>query len=642
MRSAALESAYTSNLEVADQIKITRGYYTQNVVTKVKQSGALTASFMHKDDPKAIPLPATFVKDISDLLKERATTLSLVSPYPWPHHADRKLDVFEQAAWDAFQKDPGAIFSRLEIKDGQRLLRVAVADRMTSEACVSCHNTDPQSVKRDWKLGDVRAVMEVTKVVEPYLLAAEQRSRNIVWFLVAAASLAALALITVTWLVDRRTREKDQSDQRLRFLAHHDALTGLPNRALLAERLASALADSSQRTAVFCMDLDRFKEVNDTLGHMTGDALLKAVALRLRNCIKSTDTIARLGGDEFVIVQSVMTERADATALAQRICDMLTSPFDANGHQIAVQVSIGLAVSPDHGTDAEELLKNADLAAYHAKSTGHGGWCMFQAEMNTTREARRKLEADLRKAHLNSELELFYQPIFTLANNELTGFEALLRWRCPERGLVPPGDFIPVAEETGLIDPIGEWVIREACAEANKWPSHLTLSINLSAAQFKNRRLVQTILIALATTGLLPTRLELEVTESVLVQDEQKVVATLNQLRHFGVRVALDDFGTGFSSLSYLRTYPFDRLKIDRCFVSDLRADDNSASAIIRAAVDLGRSLGMATTAEGVETKDQLEKLRTLGCGEAQGYFFGAPKPVSEIASHYQSEARAA
>lgn len=648
MRSAAIESAFRSNLEVADEIKVTRNYYAKNIVAKVTQSGALTASFKHKDDPKAIPLPATFVKDISDLLKDRATSLSLVSPYPWPHRADRKLDEFELDAWKAFQSNPNIVFSRQEVRDGQRVLRVAVSDVMTSQTCVNCHNGDPQSMRRDWKVGDVRGVMEVVKVVEPHLIVAEQRSHQIVLVLAIVAIVVAIALLVVTWLVDRRTYEKEQAHERLRFLALHDALTGLANRVLLGERLPGALraCKESEQVAVLYLDLDRFKEVNDTLGHATGDALLKAVASRLRGCVRAGDMIFRLGGDEFAILQLGLKEEKSACDLAERIKDVFNAPFEANGHQLAMRVSVGIAIAPTDGTEAEELLRNADQAAYHVKRHRRGGWCLFEPKMNCTRDARRKLEADLAVALENGELELYYQPVVDVTCNDISGFEALLRWRRHGHELVSPAVFIPIAEETGLIDQIGEWVIREACKQAAKWPDHLTVAVNLSAVQFRSERLVQVILIALASAGLRPNRLELEITETVLMQEPEKTIHILGQLRNFGIRVALDDFGTGFSSLSYLRTYPFDRLKIDRCFVADLSNSDNAASAIVRAAVELARNLGMTTTAEGVETSEQLERVRAIGCSDVQGYFFGAPAPLPVIKERFlappESASRAA
>jgi diguanylate cyclase (GGDEF)-like protein len=633
MRAAATDAAHRSNLEIADQIKITRGYYTQNVFAKVTGSGAFSGSFTHETDPKAIPLPATFVKDISDLLKAKDTTLSLVSPYPWPHRADRKMDEFETAAWEAFQKDPDVVFSRQEVKDGRRVLRVAVADRMASATCVSCHNTHPESAKRDWKVGDVRAVMQVTKVVEPYLATAEQRARMILWTLAGTAALATLALLIGALLVDRRTREKRRADHRLHHLAHHDALTGLANRVLLWARLEQALAQRQEleHVLVFCLDLDRFKDINDALGHSTGDELLKAVAERVRNCIQETDTLARLGGDEFVIVRTTKAYPFEGADLAKAINGALQTPFDLNGHSLIVQASIGISSCPTDACEADKLLKFADLAAYSSKSAGRGSFRFFKVEMDERLEARQKLEADLRSAIENNELELFYQPLQSLVTNDITGFEALLRWRHPERGLVSPADFIPVAEETLLIVSIGEWAIREACIEAAKWPDHLSLSLNLSAVQFKSPRLVQVILIALASTGLRPNRLELEITESVMMQDEPAAVAILNQLRTFGMRVALDDFGTGFSSLSYLHRYPFDRLKIDRSFVSSI-TDKGNALAIVRASANLGSSLGMAITAEGVETQEQLDQVRAAGCTEMQGYLLSPPVAVRELA----------
>jgi diguanylate cyclase (GGDEF)-like protein len=427
--------------------------------------------------------------------------------------------------------------------------------------------------------------------------------------------------------------EQRKAEAQIAYMAHHDALTGLPNRSMLRLRLDEALARAQQgeALAVLCLDLDRFKEVNDTLGHAVGDSLLKAVSERLKGCIRDTDTVCRASGDEFVIIQRPVSARAEAKALAKRIVDTLHEPFVLFGHQVMVGSSVGIAMAPEDTTDPEQLLRNADLALYRAKNEQRGTYRFFEPDMNSRLVARRDLEMALRNALQNGEFEVYYQPILNLEHNEVRGFEALLRWHRPEVGTVSPAQFIPLAEETGLITPIGEWVLRQACAQAASWPTHITVSVNLSAVQFKSRNLVQTVLSALASSSIAPGRLELEITESVLVQDSENALEMLRDLRTLGVKIALDDFGTGYSSLSYLQSFPFDKIKIDRSFIKDLEACNENALAIVSAVVQLGRTLGMATTAEGVETSDQMEIVRAKGCTEIQGYLLSPPKPPLQM-----------
>lgn len=623
LEAAAIEPIKLSNVEVAEQIKIARGYYTQAVVSKIVKSGNMVASYNHRDDPKAIPLPATFVKDISELLRQRETTLALVSPYPWPHRADRRLDDFELSAWDAFQSDPSSVFTRLETLNGKRILRVAVADRMTSQACVDCHNSDPLSAKRDWKVGDVRAVMEVTKVVEPYLQAAEARAHNINLIAGGICGAASLSLLVVTGLVARRTREKEQSDGRLHHLAFHDALTGTANRVLLSERLSTALAGASEdrQVAVVCLDLDRFKQVNDTLGHSAGDLLLKLVAQRLKSAVKSGDTVARLGGDEFVIVATDIETIGEIESWAQRLHDTIARDYEIDGHAVSIDASIGVAIAPQDGDTSETLLAKADFAAYQAKAA-RGGLCFFEQKFHAQWQHRRKLEADLANALERDELEVHFQPIYDIETMRVVSFEALLRWRHGEFGMVPPSVFIPIAEEMHIIDGIGEWALTVACRVATSWPEEVSLKVNLSPLQFRNQKVVPAVLLALASSGLRPQRLELEVTESALMHDEAVAATIMQQLRTFGIRMALDDFGTGFSSLSYLHAYTFDTLKIDRRFTADVSSGKSRGTMIMEAAVTLARRFGMDTVAEGVETRQQLECVRKLGCAKAQGFLF--------------------
>ncbi|MBR0958638.1 EAL domain-containing protein [Bradyrhizobium japonicum] len=429
--------------------------------------------------------------------------------------------------------------------------------------------------------------------------------------------------------------EQRRSEAKIIHMAQHDALTDLPNRVLLRERMEHAIAvtrNGGLDLAVLMLDLDRFKEVNDTLGHPAGDALLRAVAARLRECVTETALIARLGGDEFAVIDYVTSPAVEAAALAENIRKALCEPFDLGDHRVTVGTSIGIAIAPRDGNDSDVILKSADLALYSAKSDGRGAFRFFEPELDQLMHARRNLEREMRDALAGRQFELHYQPFVSAATGKTSGFEALLRWHHPQRGLVLPGEFIPLAEETGLIVPLGEWVLRTACAEAAKWPSHVRIAINLSPAQFRSKELVPVIVGALASSGVAPHRLELEVTETVIMHDSEAVFTVLAQLRELGVRIALDDFGTGYSSLSFLQRFPFDKIKIDRSFVDELSSARAEANHLARAVVRFAVSLGKTTTAEGVETKEQLDILREEGCVETQGYYFSRPMPASDIA----------
>jgi diguanylate cyclase (GGDEF)-like protein/PAS domain S-box-containing protein len=427
--------------------------------------------------------------------------------------------------------------------------------------------------------------------------------------------------------------EWQRAQAQITHMARHDALTNLPNRTLFREQLEQALrlAKRGNKLAVLCLDLDHFKDINDSLGHPIGDALLMEVGRRLASCIREGDTVSRLGGDEFAIVQLCGSDDANpAVLLASRIVEEISAPYDVGGHQLVIGVSVGISLAPDDGRNPDELLKKADLALYRAKADGRGTYRFFEAGMDARAQARRLLELDMRAALPRGEFEMHYQPIRDVAAETIVACEALVRWRHPMRGLIPPGNFIPLAEETGLIIQIGEWVLRTACRDAAAWPNDIGVAVNLSPVQFKNPNLVLQVMNALAQSGLPAHRLELEITESVLLQNSEATLLTLHALRGNGVRISLDDFGTGYSSLSYLRSFPFDKIKIDRSFVEDVTSRNDSL-AIVRAVTGLGRSLGIATTAEGVETPAQLELLRREGCTQAQGYLFSKPRPASEV-----------
>jgi diguanylate cyclase (GGDEF)-like protein/PAS domain S-box-containing protein len=427
--------------------------------------------------------------------------------------------------------------------------------------------------------------------------------------------------------------EQRRSEVKIEYMAHHDSLTDLANRVLLNERLEQALGRRIHReemVAVHHLDLDQFKAVNDTFGHPAGDKLLKIVAERLRGLVRETDTIARMGGDEFVIVQAPIADPADATSLAQHVIRLMSEPFDIDGHQVVIGASIGIAVGPNDGLSPDKLLRNADLALYRAKGDGRGTFRFFETAMDLQMQTRRIMEQDLRKALPGGEFELYYQPVLNLVSNEISGFEALIRWNHPKHGMVGPATFIPLAEEIGFIVPMGEWVVRQACATAAQWPENLHVAVNISAAQFRSPGLMQVIVGALASSGLHPRRLEIEITETVLLQNKDTTLAVLHQLRALGIRIAMDDFGTGYSSLTYLQCFPFDKIKIDRSFVKDITENAGSLN-IVRAIAALANGMGMTATAEGVETREQLDKITSEGCTEMQGYLFSRPLPAHEI-----------
>ncbi len=422
------------------------------------------------------------------------------------------------------------------------------------------------------------------------------------------------------------------AEAQIRFMANHDALTGLPNRVLFRDRLEQALARArrdSEEVAILCLDLDRFKEVNDMRGHAAGDALLKQAAARLTAVVRETDTVARLGGDEFAIVQTGLPQPRYAAGFAERLVATVAQPFEFEGEGMAVGLSIGIALFPTDGGDADSLLKNADTALYRAKTDGRGVYRMFEPEMDAKLQVRRLLEYDLRQALAQQQLEVHYQPQAEISTRKIMGFEALVRWRHPRRGMVSPDQFIPLAEETGLIVPLGEWVLHTACAAAATWPEHLRVGVNLSPVQFTRCDLPALIEEVLRAHRLAPGRLELEITESVLIKDVEQALTTLRELKALGVRIAMDDFGTGYSSLSYLQRFPFDKIKIDRSFIEAME-DTAELVAIVRAVTGLGKGLKIPVIAEGVETVEQMDLLRREHCDEIQGYLIGEAVPLAD------------
>ena len=474
-------------------------------------------------------------------------------------------------------------------------------------------------------------------VVAAYVDQAEQRDWFFRTFLLAAVSLCLLtalsfAMPAVAWY--RRTKEKEKADEEIHFLASHDPLTRLVNRAHLSETLLEALTRAQAtggRLAIHFVDIDHFKEVNDTLGHHSGDLLLTLTAERLCAATRHGDIVARLGGDEFAIVQCDILARSDAADLAQRLLAVLAKPFVLNGYDVAATASIGIAIAPLDGTEPDRLFNNADLALYRSKADGRNVFRFFTPEMDTELQARLRLEKTVRDAVQHDSFEVHFQPLVAAHQGEVTGFEALLRLRNEDGSLMAPGVFIPVAEEMGLISRIGASVLRTACRTAAQWPSHLTIAVNLSPAQFKAGDLCETVAAALAEAGLPANRLELEVTESLLLEDTTANLSELGRLKALGVSIVMDDFGTGYSSLSYLWRFPFDKIKIDRAFMGSLDAADKSVETIVKTIVGLGHSLHMRVTIEGVEDAEQIEFIREVACDEVQGFYYGRPTPAADI-----------
>ncbi len=435
--------------------------------------------------------------------------------------------------------------------------------------------------------------------------------------------------------------ERKRAEARFAFMAQHDGLTALPNRILLRQHLEDALAiarRSGEHVAVLFVDLNSFRTINDTLGHAIGDRLLKAVTRRLRASVRESDTVARLGSNEFAVIQTSIGRPEDAACLAERLIGVIGEPYALNGHTVLSSASIGIAVAPGDGDDSDKLLKNADMALSRAKSEGHATFSFFEAEMDARAQSRRLIEIDLRAAIEGDALVPHYQPLIDLKSGRITGAEALVRWPHPVRGMIPPADFIPVAEETSLINVIGALMLRRACTDAARWPADISVAVNLSPLQFRTGNLLSIVMDALRQSGLTPKRLQLEITETLLLEKSDQVLATLHALRALGVRISMDDFGTGYSSLSYLRSFPFDKIKIDRSFVRDLDSNPD-AQAIMRAIISLGAGLGVTITAEGVETEAELAYLRAEGCHEGQGFLFSRPRPNADIAQLLAAQA---
>ncbi|MDB5762137.1 MAG: hypothetical protein JWQ21_1132 [Herminiimonas sp.] len=654
---------------VATQATTARSVYSSEISDKLTRDGFGP----HVDSgkmPGYVPIPAQFLKLVGQASTINTSNLFQYKPVSkWNLEPKQGIsDDFLAWSWPQLEtqdkQDPAGPIEwkpiwRFEQQNEKKVLRYLRADAASQMSCVACHNAyekRPEIIAlrnasgiplgKQWRQHQLLGALSITIPLDKveYVAAEQIHETTILIFVTLLAS-----LLAISWFIYKLAKQEsslrntvDQlvnSEQHMLHLATHDALTGLPNRNLLQDRIQQALIQARRnksRSAVLFVDLDRFKTINDSLGHEVGDLLLKEVAARLVSGVRSEDTVARQGGDEFIILLPDILHAQSAGIVAQTLLADLMAPYQINGKQLRTSASIGIAVFPDDGEDVETLLKNSDTAMYHAKMAGRNNCQFFAPAMNQQAEEKHSLGTDLHHALERNELLLHFQPIVDINSGKIAGMEALLRWQHPEQGMIPPLKFIPLAEETGLIVPIGEWVLRSACKHLKEWQDQdydvCRVAINLSSIQFRQKNLVETIARILDETGADPHLIELEITESLLMKNTDEVVETLRKLSDMGLEISIDDFGTGYSSLNYLKRFPIDTLKIDRSFVTDIASDPDDAT-IVRAIIALAHSLHMKVIAEGVEDAAQLEFLREHACDEYQGYYFSKPVPASEMAA---------
>jgi diguanylate cyclase (GGDEF)-like protein len=582
---------------------------------------------------------AETVTDLEQIAGGEEPTKASMTLFEWAQKAGQvfRYEIYNREGYSQLVSDHGVTQVNLSTFSAEAVRALA-----TNAPIVNVRSGTQAGRPKFYGLAYVPVIVDnrAVAIVAAYVDETEKHDLFYRTSLIAALSLCAIAALSfalpaLAWY--RRTKEKQQADRRIRFLAHHDALTGLANRAQLIESLEAKLAVLPLRhngIAVHFLDLDRFKQVNDSLGHDGGDSLLKTVAERLRAVIRIEDVVARLGGDEFVVVQTGITGKVQAEDFARRIISAVTAPMKLKDRPFSATVSVGVALAPADGIDPERLLKSADLALYKAKADGRNCFRFFLAEMDAELQARFKLEAMIRDAVLHDRFELHYQPLFEMSERRLIGYEALIRLPAEDGTLIPPLVFIPVAEDLQLIDKIGAWVLREACRTAATWPEHLTVAVNLSPAQFLAGRVSDIVAAALKEAGLAAHRLELEITETLLLGNSEAIMAELQTLKAMGVAIVMDDFGTGYSSLSYLWRFPFDKIKIDRSFMQGFDGSGRDVKTVVKTIIALGRELNMRVTVEGVETATQAAFLDKADGDQAQGFYFGRPIPASEVSAN--------
>ncbi len=633
MREATLDTVRRSAIDTAEQVRATHERYVAATSRRGRPGAMRGGAGAH--DPQ-LPSPGVFLNELSADLRERPSRFVVVSPYPW--RAGQEMDEFQKQAWNVFLRAPQVVFTNEETIEGKRYLRLAVPERMSKPACVECHNADPASPKRDWAVGEVAGVIDVKKLIEPNLATAERQATAVVSFVVGAGVFAAMLIVLLNLSVLRRARERREARKRIEYLAFYDTLTGAVNRGHFIGQIEEWLTSPEARArgvAIHFVDLDRFKEVNDTLGHDVGDELVRAAVQRLLKLCMKHDLVGRVGGDEFVVAQWKVTSRKQVEERAAAIVHALAQPFTVGDNTITVSASVGV-VDRLVATSATEMLKCADLALYRAKALGRNRYVVFNAQLEAEHAAQQKLETRVREALETSGFELHFQPICAAATGAIEGFETLLRLSDDQGKPIPPQTFVACAEQMGLISQIDEWVLRNACKQAAAWPANVRVAVNLSPANFgraaiTGRHLKRMVAEALETAGLPPERLELEITEGILLDNTEDVLAELAGLKELGVAISLDDFGAGHSSLSYLWKFAFDKLKIDGSFVRAMQGESATLPPILRAIVNLGHDLGVRVCAEGVETVPQAQVLVELGVQQIQGFLYGRPAPADAV-----------
>ncbi|MBL4891985.1 MAG: EAL domain-containing protein [Rhizobiaceae bacterium] len=640
----ARDAAGQSAVQTVRQFKIIRGYYTKNVVSKAKATGALTPSIEHVGIPGAIPLPATLIHDLSTLLAEENTTMSLYSAYPFPNRKDRVMDGFMNEAWAYLSVNPTKVFKRNEMYNGKSILRVAVADVFTAKGCVSCHNGHLDSPKTDWKLGDVRGIMEVGTNINQAVRAASEIKN----FLLLGAFLALLVSFIMVKFGNRAKQhmkeieeahlETETARQEAYEISLQDPLTGLPNRRAFSEHIKELDNDASNKSksfSVLLIDLDRFKPINDIYGHEVGDFVICTAAERLEKAVGKRGIVARLGGDEFGVVFDKTDP--DSKNLAEEIIASIEAPIVTGNVRAEISASIGIATSPNHGSDTQSLLRAADLAMYNVKKNGRAGWDIFNEDLDIEMRATAKLESDVRSAVGDHKFQPFFQPIVDIQSGKIHGFEILARWDHPELGNILPENYLPIIEQFDLMNEFTSVILQQACSAAKDWPKDTKLALNISPAEICDPATPVRLMSILTDLDFSPTRLEIEIAETALIQDFDIAKQVISSLREAGIRVVLDDFGTGYSSLGYLRELNIDGIKIDRSFV--LAMDRNKdCEKIVLSMISLAQNLGLQTIVEGIENKQILERIRGEGATFGQGYLFSKAIPAVEVGEMFDTK----
>jgi len=639
-RAKVLDNETKRSARMAEQVLTTRNRYIETIVIP-HALGAASAASTWIVDPATIGAATRFAFETSDIQFENGSTIAITSPFPWPDHQDREMTPFQRSAWTTLQANPGQVIQVQTDIDGQRAIRLAVADRMTSGSCLSCHNADPMSPKHDWQLGQVRAVLQIDRVIEGALAAAEQNTHAVVAGVSMGSLILSLALIFLERAFARRRDQHLKAESKIHFLAFHDPMTGLLNRARFSDLFVEALRRDGRSHALtlHLVDLDNFKVINDTYGHAAGDEVIRIAAERLRAVAGSADLVARIGGDEFVVAQIAPASTADTIRLADAIVAQMAEPCQIGAVSFALSASVGVYICPEDGHDAMALFKRADKALYRAKQLGRGCYAVYDADLDRALMERRQIEQRLRAiAEDPDAFSIVYQPLCDVRFGEVRGFEALMRIDDHANAPISADVFIPIAEDMGLIAEIGAHMLNRALRYALNFPDPLTIAVNLSPRQFfvadPGQSIVEITRRALAATGFPAHRLELEITEGLFLQSTDHVAAQLQGLKELGVKLALDDFGVGYCSLGYLSRFPVDKLKIDKSFLSDAIARPAQIVPILQTIATLGTTLGLTVVAEGIETVEQAEIAERVGCTQLQGFYFCRPLEATDVASY--------